>query len=83
MKNEALKRNWFKALWRPALGWVCVAGFTFNFIARPLINYVLLIWFSEVEIMDSLDGAQLLALTTALLGLGTLRTVEKDKGITE
>ena len=67
--EEAKSSNWFVAGWRPAVGWVCVAGFTYN-IVQPLFGW------------PRADLDQLMAILAAMLGIGGLRTFEKLKGVT-
>ena len=35
LNTAEAKGNWFQSGWRPATGWVCVAGFTVNFLISP------------------------------------------------
>jgi len=71
-KIEAASDSKFKSCWRPALGWVCVAGFSYQLLARPFLigagyNYPAL----EMETLTSL--------TFGMLGLGAMRTIERVK----
>ena len=72
-KQEA-KGNWFRAGWRPFLAWVCSIGFVFNLIVFPLAS----LYGIEVPQLDMSDA---IALLVGMLGLGTMRTVEKLNGI--
>ena len=70
----------FRGGWRPALGWMCVSGFSYEYVLRPF-----LVWGSEIfkmPIPPSLNTEQLIALIVPMLGLAAYRTVEKlnDKG---
>ena len=62
--------NWFQAGWRPATGWVCVAGFAVNFLISPLAAAF------GVTIPQA-DTAVMLPVLMGMLGLGTMRTVER------
>lgn len=66
--------------WRPAIGWVCAAALAWDTILRPMATYGLAIAGHQVPDMPSLASEQLYALLFGLLGLGSLRTVEKVKG---
>ena len=74
-KNVSL----FVSGWRPMCGWICSFGVGFNYILRPLINYVLAVFYPLVQQMESLDMAQLMPLLMGMLGFGALRTYEKVK----
>ena len=69
-KIEAASDDRFKSYWRPALGWVCVAGFSYQLLARPFL-------LGAGYDYPSLDMETLTALTFGMLGLGAMRTVEK------
>ena len=72
-KIEAASDSSFKSGWRPALGWVCVAGFSYQLLARPF-----LIGFGCTGFPD-LDMPTLSALTFGMLGLAGYRTIERIK----
>ena len=84
-KIEAGSDNLFKSGWRPAVGWICVAGLALVFLLRPLLP-----WAVEVggiiigkkavipEIPD-IPMEDMLVLLTGMLGLGTMRSVERIK----
>lgn len=73
MLEDAKSTNWFQAGWRPALGWVCVAGLSLHYLLFPLAGLL-------APVSSPLDVGALLSLVMALLGLGGLRTVERIKG---
>ena len=73
-KVEAQHRSIFVAGWRPAIGWICAIGILFAFVGNPLLDRFL--GGEPVEV--PLD--MILELVLAMLGLSTLRTVEKVKG---
>jgi len=72
-KIEAASPNWWVAGWRPAVGWVCVLGLLLQFFIFPLIAL------SAVKI-PAVDTGSLITLLLTLLGMGTLRTIEKNQG---
>jgi hypothetical protein len=72
---SAMQRNW-----RPAIGWVCAAALAWDTVGRPMVTYVLAITGHPLPTLPSLGTEQLYALLFGLLGLGSLRTVEKVKG---
>jgi len=81
-KQEAASTSWFIAGWRPAVGWVCVAGLAYDLILAPFFQFGLAVfhWSPKGIMLPSLDSASITALLIPLLGLGTLRTVEKTQG---
>ena len=74
LNTEEAKGNWFQSSWRPATGWVCVFGFSVNFLISPLAAGF------GVEIPQA-DTSVMMPVLMGLLGLGGLRSYEKSKGI--
>lgn len=66
-------RRLFIAGWRPFIGWVCGICILFLFLVGPLLGM------SD----NKLPTEEIIGLTTALLGLGGLRSWEKWKGLTK
>jgi len=78
-KAEAASANLFVSGWRPAVGWVCVLGLVYQYLGQPLLT-----WASSafgVPAPPALDLGDLIVLLGGMLGLGTLRTVEKRAGV--
>lgn len=73
-KLEAKHRSLFVAGWRPFIGWVGGLGLANLFLINPWLQWLLGISGPALP-MDNL-----MELVIALLGLGTLRTVEKIRG---
>lgn len=68
-KTEASSPNWFVAGWRPATGWICALSFGYASIIAPLFHFSM----PDTSLMtDVLFG---------MLGLGGLRSYEKQKGV--
>lgn len=78
---EAASSSLFVAGWRPFIGWVCGAGFLFEFVLRPLLVWASPIWFPGMPVPPSLSDV-LMELVCAMLGIGGLRTFEKVKKVT-
>lgn len=77
-KVEAASTNWFVAGWRPFIGWICGAGLGYQFLFMPIMNGIIkAIWHTAP--FAALDVATLVSCVSGLLGLGTLRSVEKVK----
>ena len=80
-KTEATSNDPFKSRWRPAVGWVCVFGFAYQMLARPLLPWLLtVLGVDGVPELPAIDSESLIALMSAMLGLGFYRKTEKLKG---
>lgn len=79
-KEEAKHSNLFVSGWRPFIGWVCGASIAYTFLIVPLALYIGFLVGHPIPKPPVLDG-NLWELTTAMLGLGGLRTFEKIKGV--
>jgi len=93
-KLDAQSTSFFKSGWRPLLGWISVTGFSLVFVVFPIAEWILnaVIVFNKIVLTKEelialkppeVDGWLLLNLLGAMLGIGTLRTLEKGKGITK
>ena len=79
-REEAKHTSVFVSGWRPATGWICVAGMGFNFIAVPIGNFACALAGIDV-IMPNLDLGEMMPVLLGMLGLGAMRTVEKTKKV--
>jgi len=77
---EATNPNLFVSGWRPFVGWVCGWGLAYQFLVRPIANGFASI-FERTGTFPDLDLGTLITLLFGMLGLGTLRTTEKVKGV--
>jgi hypothetical protein len=86
-KIEAASTSVFVSGWRPAVGWVGVAGLAYQFLGYPLMQWV---WaFGQgVDIIPKglaappdLQVEQLMTLLAGLLGFGGMRSFEKSRGV--
>ncbi len=86
-KVEAASTSTFVAGWRPALGWVSVAGMAYQYILYPLLTWAWAYLQAQGWIPDNvkppplLDIEALMVLLAGILGLATNRTFEKVKGV--
>jgi hypothetical protein len=76
---EAASPNPWTSGWRPGAGWCCVAGLGYTFLLQPLLAWASSIW--NFPSPPPIDADYLLYLLGALLGIGTLRTFEKGRGV--
>jgi hypothetical protein len=77
---ESSSASLFRNGWRPAVGWICALGLSYQFIARPTMNFILAIAGYNVE-MGALELETLMTLLFGMLGLGWYRTTEKLRGV--
>lgn len=77
--KEAESPSLFVAGWRPFIGWVCGIAFACTFLAAPFFTWISAMFNGPA--FPTLDSATLMSLTMGLLGLGTMRTVEKVQGV--
>jgi len=80
-KIEAASPKLFVSGWRPAVGWICALGLFSQYFIFPIASWVLpIIGHPEIK-LPVLNVADLYPLLFGLLGLGTLRSYEKAKGV--
>ena len=79
-KLESQNASVFVSGWRPFVGWVCATGLGFNYILRPIMNYVIILMNKpNIVPMETLSMSEMLTLLTGMLGFGALRSYEKRK----
>ena len=83
---EAQHRSVFVAGWRPAIGWVCAISLGSYYIPQYVMGSWL--WASQCYhagkiVAYPLEIGGLTQLVLALLGMGTLRTIEKFGKVTK
>jgi len=69
--------------WRPLIGMSAAIAIFWEFVLSKFILFFLGVFHYEVINIPQLDTGVLMTLVTSLLGLGTLRTFEKSKGLTK
>jgi hypothetical protein len=82
-KEEAASGSLFKGGWRPFVGWVCGVAFFYHFVLQPVIIFVVAIIGVNVPDLPEFQMNTLLTVLGGLLGIGGLRTYEKQKGLTK
>lgn len=75
-KVEASSDDNFTRRWRPFIGWICGVAFAYHFILQPFLIFVFAI-FGRTIATPSFDMNTLYTVLMGLLGLGTMRTIEK------
>ena len=79
-KVEAASSNAFVAGARPFIMWVCGIGCAWNWIGLPVACFIMAIMNIPIDIRPA-DLSEMMPLLFGMLGLGSLRTVEKIKGV--
>ena len=85
--QEAQHHSVFVAGWRPFIGWTCGVAFAYSFVVQPLGVLLASVaaqatdWTFDPNQLPSLDMGPLMTVLMGMLGLGTLRTYEKLKGV--
>jgi hypothetical protein len=79
--REAAHPSIWVAGWRPYFGWVGGTAFAYVGIIKPMLTWVAAIkgWPAPPDI----DTEFLWVVVSGLLGIGSLRTFEKSKGVTK
>ena len=75
-KAEASNASVFVSGWRPAIGWVCGAGCAWNWVGLPMAKFALDLLGKPIMLSPA-DLSEMMPLLLGMLGLGSLRTVEK------
>lgn len=77
---EAQSNNLFIAGWRPAIGWICCIALAWSFILHPIIIFILNSFGITTGHFEN-DISNMMPVVYGLLGFGSLRTLEKWRGI--
>ena len=77
---EAASPSLFVAGWRPMVGWVCAGAFAWQFVVLPVFLFIGQAVGHPIA-APVFDISTMLTVLMGMLGLGSLRTYEKVKGI--
>lgn len=79
-KVEASSKSIFVAGWRPFVGWVCGFGLLYAVILEPAMRFIAMLcgYVGGFPVIDTSITMQVLL---GMLGLGMMRTREKEKGV--
>ena len=80
---EAASGSLFKGGWRPCVGWLCAIAFGYHFVLQPVIIFVVALVGIEIPELPEFDMGTLLTVLGGMLGIGGLRTYEKQKWLTK
>lgn len=79
-KAEA-STDMFRGGWRPFVGWICGAALGYQFLLRPLLVWGTALGGHADVVPPELDLGDLMTVLGGMLGLGSLRTFERVKGV--
>ena len=82
-KIEATHRTIFVAGWRPFLGWCLSFAMAWHYVLAPFILFIASFFGYQLPQLPEFDMTSLMTVLMGMLGLGSLRTYEKVKGITK
>jgi hypothetical protein len=75
-KIEAGSANLFVAGWRPFIGWTGGVALGYTWIVSPLLKAIF-----GLDELPALDADAIWPIIAAMLGLGTMRSFEKSRGV--
>jgi len=78
---EANHPSLFVSGWRPFVGWACGFAFAWICFGQPLFSWVYVLTTKQPAPVVELPTEMLMTTLLGMLGLGTLRTLEKIKGV--
>ena len=79
-EEEAKSTNWFVAGGRPFIMWVCGVALLYAVIIEPIARFTTKVLFGYTGEFPVIDSTLTMQVLMGLLGLGTMRTMEKLKG---
>ena len=80
---EATHKSIFVAGWRPFIGWTCGVALCWHFVLAPITIFVCAYLSVSIPELPTFDMGSLMTVLMGMLGLGGLRTYEKQKGLTK
>jgi len=78
--TEANHKSIFVAGWRPFVGWVCGFGLLYASVIEPLMRFIANLS-GYTGTFPNLDTTITMQVLLGMLGLGLMRTKEKEKGV--
>jgi len=76
---EAKSSSLFVSGWRPFVGWVCASALAINYVIQPIAQWIVTIRHIGLA-LPTLDLSTMMPVLIGMLGLGVMRTVEKNNG---
>jgi hypothetical protein len=78
---EAAHPSLFVSGWRPFVGWACGFAFAWICFGQPLFSWTYVLITKQPAPVVELPTEMLMTTLLGMLGLGTLRTLEKIRGV--
>ena len=79
---EAKNGNRFVSSWRPCIGYVCGFALCTHYIILPIATWIAVVSGTDLQLEKlEFDFAQLTTILLSLLGMSSLRTAEKFRGV--
>lgn len=75
-QEEAKNERIFVSGWRPFIGWVCGVAFAYHYVVEPFAMF-LITCYRGACVQPEFNMQELTTVLMGMLGLGSLRTVEK------
>jgi hypothetical protein len=80
--EEAKNGNWFVSGWRPFIGYTCGIALCVHYIVLPTATWIAVVNGVDLQLEAlEFDFSQLTTILLSLLGMSSLRTFEKVKGV--
>lgn len=81
-KQAAKSPNWFVAAARPSILWICSLSLAIHYCILPVATWIAVVAGVDLQLEAlQFDFTQLTTILMALLGMSSLRSVEKVKGV--
>ena len=78
--EEAKSSSLLVAGWRPFIGWVCGVACAWNWLGLSIAKMIAELCGHQITLSPA-DVSEMMPILMGMLGLGTLRTFEKVKGV--
>lgn len=78
---EASNPSLFVSGWRPFCGWISALGFAWATLGQPIFSWIYVLATHQAAPVIALPMDVLMTTLLGLLGLGSLRTIERLKGV--
>jgi hypothetical protein len=81
---EAGSKSVFVAGWRPFIGWVCGVVLAYTYVLQPFLQFAMVSLHTHPDIaaLPKLNVADMMPILLGLLGLGAMRSYDKQNGQT-
>lgn len=76
---EATNTSTFVSGWRPFVGWVCGSAFAWTYLGQP-VGLFLAACVGKTLTLPALDISSMMPVLLGMLGLGALRSYDKQQG---